>query len=120
MTTQVTNTGQVLNHHLQALGNGNLDEVLDDYVEESILVTPDGTVKGLGGIRAAFEGFLSGLFKPGTYQLTFDARHVEGEVAYILWHARCASADIAQGTDTFIVKDGKILVQTFAAKVVPR
>ena len=120
MTTQVTDTAEVLNHHLRALGSGKLDEVVDDYVEDSILVTPDGTIKGLDGIRAAFEGFLSGMFKPGTYELTFDARHVDGEVAYILWHAKCASADITQGTDTFIVKDGKILVQTFAAKVEPR
>jgi ketosteroid isomerase-like protein len=120
MATQVTDTGQVLNHHLEALGGGKLDELLEDYVEDSVLVTPDGTIKGLRGIRAAFEGFLSGLFKPGTYDLAFDARHVDGEVAYIVWHAKCASANIALGTDTFIVKDGKILVQTFAAKVEPR
>jgi ketosteroid isomerase-like protein len=120
MTTQVTNTGEVLNHHLRALGSGNLDEILDDYVEDSILITPDGTIKGLRGIRAAFEESLSGLFKPGTYELAFDARHVDGEVAYIAWHAKCASADIALGTDTFIVKDGKITVQTFTAKVDPR
>jgi ketosteroid isomerase-like protein len=117
MATQITGTDQVLNHHLQALGNGNLDELLDDYVEDSVVITPDGTIKGLRGIRATFEGFLSALFKPGTYDLAFDARHVDGEAAYILWHARCASADIALGTDTFIVKDGKILIQTFAAKV---
>ncbi|HXB04560.1 MAG TPA: nuclear transport factor 2 family protein [Candidatus Angelobacter sp.] len=120
MATQLTETAQVLDHHLQALGHGNLDEILDDYLEDSVLITPDGTIKGLNGIRAAFQGFLSGLFKPGTYALTFDARHVNGEVAYIVWHAKCASADIALGTDTFMVKDGKILVQTFAAKVVPR
>jgi len=120
MTTQVTATAQVLSHHLRALGAGKLDEVLDDYVEDSVMITPDGPIKGLRGIRAAFEGFLSGLFKPGTYELTLVARHVEGEVAYIIWHARCASADIALGTDTFIVRDGKIAVQTFAAKVDPR
>jgi ketosteroid isomerase-like protein len=120
MATQVMDTAQVLSHHLRALGAGNLDEVLVDYVEDSVLVTPDGSIKGLAGIRAAFEGFLSGLFKPGTYELALDARHVEGEVAYITWHAKCAAADIVHGTDTFIVKDGKILVQTFAAKVEPR
>ena len=120
MATQLTDTGQVLNHHLQALGHGNLAEILDDYVEDSVLITPERTIKGLSGIRSAFEGFLSGLFKPGTYELTFDARHVHGEVAYIVWHAKCASADIALGTDTFMVKDGKILVQTFAAKVEAR
>ena len=120
MTTQVTDTGQVLSHHIRALGSGALDEIVDDYIEDSVLITPDGTVKGLSGIRAAFQGFLSGLFKPGTYELTFDVRLVEGEVAYLIWHAKCASANIVYGTDTFIVKDGKILVQTFAAKVEPR
>ena len=120
MTTQVSDTAQVLSHHLRALGSGKLDEVLDDYVEDSVLITPDGPIKGLRGIRAAFEGFLSGLFKPGTYELALDARHVDGQAAYILWHAKCASADIVMGTDTFIVKDGKITVQTYAAKVDPR
>jgi ketosteroid isomerase-like protein len=120
MATQATDTGQVLNHHLQALGGGKLDELLEDYVEDSVLITPDGTIKGLRGIRAVFEGFLSGLFKPGTYELEFDARHVDGEVAYITWHAKCALANILMGTDTFIVRNGKILVQTFAAKVEPR
>jgi hypothetical protein len=45
---------------------------------------------------------------------------VEGEVAYIIWHAKCASADIVFGTDTFIIRDGKIAVQTFAVKIEPR
>jgi ketosteroid isomerase-like protein len=120
METRVTDTAQVLSHHLKALGSGNLVEVLDDYVEDSVLVTPDATIKGLRGIRAVFEGFLSGLFEPGTYELVMEARRVEGEVAYIVWHAKCASADILFGTDTFIVKDGKIAVQTFAAKIEPR
>src|SRR5712692_3091535 len=120
MTTQVADTAQVLRHHVQALSGGKLDELLDDYVDDSVLITPDGTIKGLRDIRAAFEGFLSGLFKPGTYELTLDARYLEGEVAYIIWHAKCASADIVFGTDTFIVRDGKIAVQTFAVKIEPR
>lgn len=120
MATQVTETGQVLNHHLQALGAGKLDEILEDYVEDSVLIMPDATIKGRDGIRAAFEGFLSGLFKPGTYELVLDTRRLEGDVAYIIWHAKCASADIVFATDTFIVKGGKIAVQTFAAKIEPR
>ena len=120
MATQVTDTAQVLSHHLKALGDGNLDEVLSDYGEDSIVVTPDGTVKGLHGIRALFKGFLSGLFEPGTYDLTMDTRQVEGEVALIIWRAKCASADIVFGTDTFVVRGGKIVAQTYGAKVEPR
>ena len=120
MATQVMDTAQVLSHHLNALGDGKLDEVLDDYNEDSVVVTPNGTIKGLPGIRALFQGFLSGLFEPGTYDLTMDTRLVEGEVALIVWRAKCASADIVLGTDTFIVRGGKIVAQTYAAKVEPR
>jgi hypothetical protein len=37
---------------------------------------------------------------------------VEGELAYIVW--KSASA-VPLGTDTFIVRKGKIVMQTFAA-----
>jgi ketosteroid isomerase-like protein len=120
MATQLMGTRQVLDHHLQALGSGQVDEILDDYTEGSVLILPDATVKGRAGIRAAFEGFVAGLFKPGTYEFALDTIRVEDEVGYIIWHAKCASADVLFATDTFIVKDGKIVIQTFAAKIDPR
>lgn len=119
MTTQVSDTAGVLEHHLHALGSGDLDAVLDDYTEESLLMTPDGALKGRAAIRAAFEGFLAGPFKPGTYQFFADARTIEGEVAQIVWHANCADLDIVHGVDTFVVRDGKIAVQTYAGKIEP-
>jgi hypothetical protein len=60
------------------------------------------------------------LFAPGTFDFVMDASHIEGDVAYILWHADCASAVVALGTDTFVVRDGKIAVQTFAVKIDPK
>jgi uncharacterized protein (TIGR02246 family) len=120
MATQVMSTRQVLDHHLQALGSGQVDEILKDYTEDSMLVIPDAAIKGRAGIRSAFDGFVAGIFKPGTYDLTMDTVRVEGDVAYVIWHAKCASADVTFATDTFIVRDGKIAVQTFAAKIDPR
>ena len=46
-----------------------------------------------------------------------DTLQVADDIAYIVWHANCASADIVFGTDTFLIRDGKIAVQTFAAKI---
>ena len=85
-----------------------------------MLITQSAVLRGPEAIRKAFEGYVAGLFKPGTYEIKFDTLSVEGEIAYVTWHAKCASADIALGTDTFLVKDGKIAVQTFAAKIDPR
>jgi hypothetical protein len=41
---------------------------------------------------------------------------VEGDCAYILWTAEAADNVYEVGTDTFVVRDGKIVAQSFAAK----
>lgn len=112
--------GGVLHHHLAAFGAGDTDEILTDYTEASILMTPTGTIAGLAALREAFDGFFTGLFAPGTYELVLDGERTEDDVAMIWWHATCEQALIPFGTDTFLVRDGRIAVQTFAAKVDPR
>jgi ketosteroid isomerase-like protein len=119
MAVQAMGTRQVFEHHTRALGRGDVDEIVSDYTDDSILMTPTAVLKGPIAIRGAFEGFVAGLFKPGTYEFTLDRLSVEGEIACAIWHAKCASADIVFGTDTFLIRDGKIAVQTFAAKIVP-
>jgi uncharacterized protein (TIGR02246 family) len=113
-------TQDVLDHHIAAFGAGDADEMLKDYTDDSVLMTANGMIRGREGLREAFADLLSGLFAPGTYEFTMDAVHVEGDVAYIVWHATCASADVPLGTDTLLVRDGKIAVQTFTAKIDPR
>ncbi len=41
---------------------------------------------------------------------------VEGEIAFIVWSSEPA---FPLGTDTFIIRDGRIVAQTFAAHMVP-
>lgn len=120
MGTQVETTRQVLEHHLGALGTGDLEGILNDYADDSIVISPDGALKGRQAIRGFFEGVLASLFKPGTYDFTMDTLHVADDVAYVLWHANCASADIVFAADTFLIRDGKIVVQTFAPKIEPK
>ena len=110
-------TRQVLEHHLDALGAGDLEGVVSDYTDDSIVIGPDGALKGRQAIRGLFEAAMTSLFTPGTYVMTMDSVHVADDVAYIVWHASCASADIVFAVDTFLIRDGKIAVQTFAAKV---
>jgi len=117
MPTQIDTTRQVLEHHLRALAAGDLDAIVSDYTDDSTLIGPDGVVKGRQAIRASFERGLDSLFKPGTYEFTLDTTQVADDIAYIVWHANCAAMDIVFGTDTFLIRDGKIAVQTFAAKI---
>jgi ketosteroid isomerase-like protein len=113
-------TKAVLDHHLAAFSAGDVDALLEDYTDESLFISPDATVKGREALHAAFTRIVSGLFKPGTYDFTMDVVKVEGDIAYMVWHASCGAAEVVFATDTFVVRDGKIAVQTFAAKIDPK
>ncbi len=112
-------TQQILDHHLKCFGEGDLDGILEDYTDASLLFTPDGILRGPSGMRPLFEAFFAEFAKPGA---SFDMKYqsVEGETAYIVWAAETADNVYELGTDTFTVRDGKIVAQSFAAKVVPK
>ena len=45
---------------------------------------------------------------------------IEGDYGYIVWEAETAQNVYELGSDTFIVKDGKIVAQSITAKIVPK
>ena len=42
---------------------------------------------------------------------------IDGEVAYIVWSGESDALDISFATDTLIVRNGKTVMQTFAAQM---
>lgn len=112
-------TTEVVQHHLQSFGASDLEGILSDYAPEAVLFTPDGTLRGVDAIRALFVAMLEEFGKPGA-AFTLRQQHVSGEHAYILWSAQTADNSYELGTDTFHVRDGKIVVQSFAARITPR
>ena len=106
-------TKQVLDHHWEAFNQNNLDEVMADYTEESVLITPDATFKGLMQIRKNFEDAYIKFPKDKTaFQL--NKQVIDRDVAYILWQAKTPTFNLTYATDTFIIRDGKIIRQTYA------
>ena len=104
-------TQDTLARHLQAFTEG-IEALMRDYTEASVLFTPQGPLTGLASIRAFLAGFLADSPPELLAALTLVRRDVAGEVAYILWKAE---PFIPLATDTFVIRDGRILVQTFAA-----
>jgi hypothetical protein len=111
-------TKSVLDHHLQTFQANDLDGVMADYTEESILVTPDRTYKGLAEIRENFVQAYAALPTNGT-TMTISKSVVSRDVAYIVWKAVTPTLEFKYATDTFIIADGKIVTQTYAGDVVP-
>lgn len=112
-------TKDVVDHHLKSFGEGDLNGILSDYAPMAILFTPNGLLEEIDAIRPVFEGLLTEFAKPGS---SFNLKHqsVKGDYAYILWTAETADNSYEMVTDTFVVKDGKIVAQSFAAKILPK
>ena len=112
-------TKDVLDHHLKAFDQGDLNEILSDYAPDAVLFTKDGAFKGFEAIRPLFEALIAEFGKPGA---TFHMKQqlVEGDFAYIFWTAETADNVYELATDTFVVREGKIVAQSFTAKITPK
>ena len=103
-------TESVINHHNEAVMAGDLDGILSDYADDAVLFHPQGTAKGTGEIRSFMESMGEALasLMPNFELITQDT---DGEVLYMVWKSGDA---VPLGTDTFIVKNDKIVIQTVA------
>jgi ketosteroid isomerase-like protein len=108
---------KTLLHHWQAFGAGDVEAIMADYAEDAVLITPDGTLKGHAQIRSLFAQIFATIFPPDSTSLHLAKQVVEGEIAYILWSGSSAHYHARLATDTFVMRDGKIAAQTFAAQL---
>ena len=104
---------KVLDHHWEAFKANDLEETMKDYTEESVLVTPNATFTGLQEIRTNFINAFKAFPKDST-TFTLDKSVVAKDIGYILWNSKTPSFNLSYATDTFIIRDGKIVRQTFA------
>jgi len=115
----MSSTQKVFEHHLASFAAGDLEGTLSDYTDQSVLMTPLGAIRGLPGIRKFFEVAYAAFREPGT-QFTTHQTLVEGDCAFIAWDAETSANKYEGACDTFIIRDGRIAVQTFSAKVTPK
>ena len=100
---------EVFNHHAQALEAEDLDEIVADYSDDAIFITPAGVQRGKDGIRQAFTKLLSEV-----PQASWDIKTTiyENDVMLLEWGAEGGGKRIEDGIDTFAFCDGLIRVQT--------
>jgi ketosteroid isomerase-like protein len=115
----MTSTKHVIDHHLKAFGERDLTGVLSDYAPGAIFFTQHGPLQGLDAIRPLFQALIAEFAKPGA-TFSMKQQFIEGDYACILWTAETADNVYELGTDTFVVRDGKIVAQSFVGKTIPR
>lgn len=116
---KISSTSDVLDRHLQSFGEHDVDTLLSDYSPDAVLLVPTGPLKGPAAIKPFFQALVSEFRKPGA---SFKMQHrcVDGDHAYILWSAETADNRYEFATDTFVVRNGKVVAQSFAAQIRPK
>ena len=110
-------TENTLLHQWHAFGAGDIEAIMADYAEDAVLITPDGALKGHAQIRSLFAQIFTTVFPPNSTSLHLAKQVVEGEIAYLLWSGSSPHYNAPLATDTFVMRDGKIVAQTFAAQL---
>jgi uncharacterized protein (TIGR02246 family) len=100
---------EVFAHHAQALGAGDLDEIVADYADDAVFITPSGVLRGKEGIRTAFTQLLADV-PNATWDL--PTQIYDGDVLFLEWTANAGATRVDDGIDTFVFRDGQITVQT--------
>ena len=100
---------EVFQHHAQALVAGDLDEIVADYSDDAVFITPAGVLRGKEGVRAGFTQLLADL--PNA-DWAVPTQIFEGDVLFIEWTADAEKTRAEDGIDTFVFRDGLIRAQT--------
>ena len=111
-SAQVRTTGQIV---------GTVKDATGAVIQQAQLVLIDSTTGiTFEATSAADGGFVFPNLQPGTYTLSVGRTEIAGDVAYAVWSATTSAGEVRMATDTFVVRDDKIVAQTAAFYLEPK
>lgn len=117
--SHAASTQEVVMSHLKAIGALDVDAAVSDYAEDASIITPDGVYTGPDEVRAYYETLIEEFSQPDismeTQTLVF-----EGKTGFLVWTGESPDNVYEYAADTYVVEDGEIVSQTFAAKITPK
>ncbi len=100
---------EIFEHHVQALGQGDLEEIVADYADDALFITPQGVKGGTEGVRQGFTEMLEDL-PDAEWELKTTI--FEENILFLEWGAETDTHRVTDGIDTFVFRGEQILVQT--------
>jgi ketosteroid isomerase-like protein len=119
--TATTDTLRIVDRHWQALVRGDIPALIADYAEDALLISAaTGIIKGRAAIGELLTFFVSSIIPAASTTFSLDLTHAEGALGYIVWKAESATHRIAFSSDTFVITNSLITLQTSAGSVDPK
>ena len=101
----------VRNHLTTFLAQKGIPAIVADYAAGARLFTAARVYEGAAQIGEFFADFIRSLPVNGYARFALGSLRTDGDLAFITWSI---GDDVPLGTDTFIVRDGRIVAQTVA------
>jgi SnoaL-like domain len=103
-------TTEVFEDHLAKRLAGDLEgDIRENYAEDVIFLTGTGAFEGHDGVRESarqLERYV------GNMRYEYNHTLIKGDYAFLEWTAQGKSKMVADGADGFVIKNGKIVLQT--------
>jgi len=108
----------ILQNHLNSFLENDLEALMADFTNESILITQDASYNGLEEIKGFYTDLIL-QFPKQKSSIELEKTVINGELVYFVWRGKSPILEILFATDTLIIKNGKIHRQTFAGQLKP-
>jgi hypothetical protein len=105
-------TESVWSHHIAAWEARDLDAIVSDYDDDSVLILNGQLFQGRDAIKNVFAQLFQ-IFDGGENRI--DQPLLQNRIVYITWHITPTGGAEFYGTDTFVIENGVINVQTIAS-----
>lgn len=121
----------VLDHHVKAMTAGDLDAVMADYADNALLIAPHGIApgqtnvagndvfSGKANIRKFFAVLTDKAHNPAFHEMTSTFENRGNDVMLMHWVQFKGQPTQVSGTDTWIIRGGKVIAQFVAVDPAP-
>jgi ketosteroid isomerase-like protein len=112
----------IMARHLEGAKAGNVELIMADYADDAVLVTPPamvtptGVFAGKDKVREFFTWLASPAILPGPKSMVSTNEMVAPDTVLFRWTQFKGTPQEANGTDVFVIRNGKIVFQSVMPK----
>jgi hypothetical protein len=107
-------TAEVWKRHIHAWDRKSVEDIVEDYALDSRVIVNSRSYIGRQQIAGLFEDLFE-IFSKGENRI--DTPIIHDRFVYISWRFSPENEGEVFGTDTFVVEDGKIVLQTIGSSL---
>jgi hypothetical protein len=104
------NTTEVIQDHLQKRLVGEVEaDIAENFSTDIIILSSFGTFRGHEGVKQCSKKLERDI---GNVSFNYNHTQIEEEYAFLEWTASKGKELVCDGADSFVVENGKIVMQT--------